>query len=126
MTDLFEIRRLAFINLLEERCGGSQAKLAECLDVNATYVSRMLSAPSNKSHKNISDTLLDKARKAFNLPLSWPDAETDGVQVSVRPDQMDALRAVLRSLGVEVASDAGNLTRLVIKTQPFDDTQKRN
>lgn len=65
--DKFEIRRLNLIALLHSRCHGSAAELAEKIERQPSYVSRMLSEEGKASKKRIGESMADVIEKAFDL-----------------------------------------------------------
>lgn len=132
MKTVEEIRRDNLRLLVQEF--GSVAECAKRLDKSSPQVSQWLNASVDaKSGKprNMSKEIAREVESKLGRPYLWmdtlheEDSTSGGAQVVVRTDQMDALRAVLKSLGVEISGDADSLTRLVIKTADFADPNKR-
>lgn len=69
----YEIRRKNLIILKDKFCNGRIAELADKLNKNPSYVSRLLYEEGRANRKNISDKVLSDIEKTFNLPRGWMD-----------------------------------------------------
>lgn len=69
----FEIRRQRLKAIKDEQFNGVIAALAEKIDKNPSYVSRLLYPEGHPNKKNIADKMVDDIEKALNLPRGWLD-----------------------------------------------------
>lgn len=75
--DKYEQRRRNLIALMHEHCEGKAARLAERIDVSASYASRMLYDPAKSGYKRIGEDMVDRIEKAFDLPRGALDLPAD-------------------------------------------------
>ena len=113
--------------------------MTECakrLIKSAPQVSQWLNASidaKSGKRRQMSAGIAREIEVTLHKPYLWMDTPQDAdsqdanAQVLVvRQDQMIALKAVLRSLGVEIDDDAQSPSRLVIKTAEPTGPQKRD
>lgn len=134
MKTVEEIRR-DNLRLLVQECG-TVTELSKRLRKSAPQVSQWLNASidaKSGKRRQMSAGIAREIEATLHKPYLWMDTPQDAdsqdanAQVLVvRQDQMIALKAVLRSLGVEIAEDAQSPSRLVIKTAESADPQKRD
>jgi len=75
--DKYEQRRQNLIALMHKHCEGKAARLAEKIEVSASYASRMLYDPSKDGYKRIGEDMVDRIEAAFNLPKGGLDVLGD-------------------------------------------------
>lgn len=73
--DKYEIRRINLIRLIEDRCGGVDAKFAKLIGKDASYIARCKYPPNKIGKKRISDAIIEPTLKAFSLPHGWMDVD---------------------------------------------------
>ena len=61
--ELHEYRKICLIRLIEKRYGGVIKKFAEATGIEPNYISRILSSPDAKEHRNIGNKTLTKISK---------------------------------------------------------------
>lgn len=76
MNDKKEHRRLRLIELLQmtyKGARGHQTQAAMRIGCDQNYLSRLLSPPDRKGHKNIGEEYQDRIEDGFNLQPGWLD-----------------------------------------------------
>lgn len=68
VMEIYEARRLAVKQLIEDRFAGNQRAFALEVGIAASYVSRMLKAEGEKDRKRIGDEVAMKIEAVFDLP----------------------------------------------------------
>jgi hypothetical protein len=114
--DKYEVRRLACLQLVDTHHQGARVAMAERLGISESYVSRMLAPDDNPNRKRIGEDTIDKIRAAYELPQSWPEGSTD-LEVQLQADQMDVIRALLKTFGALPEDAETAEKRLVITTK---------
>lgn len=66
-------RKARLRELLDHSCGGVIAVLAQKIERNDSYVSRMLYPPNKAGAKPVGDKMMRVIEKAFSLPRAWFD-----------------------------------------------------
>lgn len=79
--DKYEHRRRCLQALIASMGRGGISKVADAIDRNPSYVSRMLYPPEKSGYKRIGEELMDAITEAFPLWLSAIKTEGDGTQV---------------------------------------------
>jgi len=72
--DRYEIRRLALINVMNDRFDGKQARLAEAVGKRRDYLSRVIN--KNANNKRIGDVVAREIEDKLGLPTMWMDHQT--------------------------------------------------
>src|SRR5450830_1837762 len=75
--DKYERRRQNLMKLKNEFCEGKNRLLAEKIDRDPTYVSRMLYPEGKNGRKRIADDLIEVIEEKFDLPRGWLDSSPD-------------------------------------------------
>lgn len=75
--DKYERRRQHVISLMHQRCEGKAARLAEKIDVSASYASRMLYDPEKAGYKRIGEDMVERIEAAFGLARGALDTSID-------------------------------------------------
>lgn len=76
---------------MRDRFNNSQTEIAKRLDIDANYVSRILSAPSKKGHKRISGDYAREIEPKLGLPRGFLDGEQSDRLASSRVADIGAL-----------------------------------
>lgn len=71
--DKYEKRRQALIKLVEPDKRGNIRKFSERLDIDASYLSRMLYEPGKENKKNIGEDIVEKISAMYPEWLGFPD-----------------------------------------------------
>lgn len=90
--DKYERRRLNLLKLKNEFCEGINKVLAERIERDPTYVSRMLYPEGKQGKKRIADDLIEVIEEKFNLPRGWLDsspAEEGGAHLQITEQNSD-------------------------------------
>lgn len=74
--DKYERRRQNLIELMHQHCNGKAARLAEKIEVSASYASRMLYEPEKAGAKRIGEDMVERIETAFALPRGVLDEPT--------------------------------------------------
>jgi len=75
--DKYEQRRANLISLMHQHCDSKVARLAEKIQVSASYASRMLYDPEKPGYKRIGEDMVDRIEEAFGLQRGSLDASHD-------------------------------------------------
>lgn len=87
--DKYEIRRINLLKLKDEQCHGVISELADRINKNPSYVSRLLYPVGKPNKKNIADKVTTDIEESFNLPRGWLDGfystTTDTKKSNINP-----------------------------------------
>lgn len=73
--DKYEVRRLNLEALIDSRCGGRSATLADLIETSPSYISRMLYPEGKKGRKRIGEDMRDRIEDALSLKRGSLDEE---------------------------------------------------
>lgn len=87
--DIYEIRRLNLIKLIDEKCNGSDAAFARAINKDASYITRCKYPEGKAGKKRISDAIISATIAKFDLPVGWMDISDDEHHKLNRTDRLN-------------------------------------
>jgi hypothetical protein len=93
MDEIHEVRRERFREVMRSRFNNSQTEIAKRLEIDANYISRILSLPSKKGHKRISGDYAREIEPKLGVPRGFLDGEAvTGVREESPPAPINRLK----------------------------------
>lgn len=93
MDEMHEIRRERFREVMRSRFNNSQTEIAKKLEIDANYISRILSLPTKKGHKRISGDYARQIEPKLGVPRGFLDGEpAPGVREESPPSPISKLK----------------------------------
>ena len=111
MENDFAQRRKALQELVQSFGRGGIARLAKELDVNPTYVSRMLSSPDSKQHRQVTGDMVLKITAMYPY---WLTGNTHGTKETATARESSPTERETKALADMIAKLPSNERKLLV------------